>query len=108
MIIKGGCIKQMYPSCYQNININLKPENWNYLYLSIGGKEITKICNSNNLIRFEVQNIENKIRLFVNNIEYYSSNDIFEYEINIILIDLECEDTDIITYNEGIIIKYKQ
>jgi hypothetical protein len=97
MIIKGGYIKNSDGS-YKNINLIVNSYNWNYLHLFINHKDITKMVNMKNLITFEINFIDNNYILYVNDIEYHRSNSPFEFKLNIVLINLKCEDTEIITY----------
>ncbi len=72
--------------------------------MSINSSDLTKICNNNQLINFEMKvNSDYEISLTVNNIIYHISNNLFNYSIDINIDESKYKLKDVITSVDDLI-----
>lgn len=86
MIIKAGHIITSSGSvrAHPIKNLIVKPVRWKTLILSVNNSHITKICNNNQLINFEMKvNSNYDIILTVNDNIYHTDKSLFNYSIDI-------------------------
>ena len=103
MIIKAGYVCKDSIRIHPIKNLIIKPFGWKTMHLSVGSVAITKICNNNKELEFIMEPHNSVIKLLVNDMTYYSSEQLFDYDINIDIDESKYLLEDIITFIDGTI-----
>ncbi len=98
MIIKAGNICKNSVRSFPIKNLVIKPIGWSTIHLSVDSNVITKICNNNKELEFKMEITNSGISLLVNKISYYSSNNIFDYDIDINIDETKYKLQDVIIF----------
>ncbi len=99
MIIKAGYINKSSVRFHTVFNLIIKPFGWKTIFLRSESNDITKICNNNTVLNFDMKlHDSNQFVLLVNDIQYHSKNGLFEYEIEIDIDESKYKINDVVTF----------